>query len=90
MSLVTPFPTTQRSLVKKALRDLSGQTGVRRLAAQVLMDIGVFGYTVAAKVDVRPRDGRRWFDYAREGIANFWPVARVTDSGCRSLARQRG
>ncbi|HKY93402.1 MAG TPA: fatty acid desaturase family protein [Nevskiaceae bacterium] len=74
-SLVTPFPTTRRSLAKKVLRDLTGQTGLRRLAAQVLMDIGVFGYTVAAKVDVRPRDGRRWLDYAREGIANTWRVA---------------
>ncbi|MFA5938240.1 MAG: fatty acid desaturase, partial [Sinimarinibacterium sp.] len=42
LSLVTPFPTTRRSLIKKCLRDLSGQTGVRRIAAQFLMDIGVF------------------------------------------------
>lgn len=74
-SLVTPFPTTRRSLVKKALRDLTGQTGLRRLAAQVLMDIGVFGYTVAATVEHRPRDGRRWTDYAREGVQNLWRVA---------------
>ncbi|MFA5941985.1 MAG: fatty acid desaturase, partial [Sinimarinibacterium sp.] len=74
MSLVTPFPTTRRSLIKKCLRDLSGQTGVRRIAAQFLMDIGVFKYTVAADVERRPRDGRRWTDYAREGLRNMAPM----------------
>lgn len=70
MSLVTPFPTSRKSLAKKFFRDLSGQTAPRRMAAQLLMDIGVFEYTVAAKVTPRPRAGRTVLDYAREGVRN--------------------
>lgn len=76
-SLVAPFPTTRRSLLKKFARDLSGQTGIRRVVAQFLMDIGVFEYTVAADVTRRPRNGRRWTDYAREGIRNMAPMLLV-------------
>ncbi|MGQ0699684.1 MAG: fatty acid desaturase family protein [Panacagrimonas sp.] len=71
MSLVTPFPITRKSLAKKFLRDLTGQTAPRRIAAQFLMDIGVFEYTVAAKVTHRPRAGRSSWDYAREGVRNL-------------------
>ncbi|MGQ0621101.1 MAG: fatty acid desaturase family protein [Panacagrimonas sp.] len=71
MSLVRPLPVTRRSLVKKFFRDLSGQTGVRRMAAQFLMDIGVFRYTVAAEVERLPRDGRSVRDYVRTGFRNL-------------------
>lgn len=74
ISLVRPFPTTRRSLARRFLRDLTGQTGVRRLAAQFLMDIGVFGYTVAAEVERLPRDGRTTADYVRAGLRNFAPA----------------
>ncbi|MCC2656660.1 MAG: fatty acid desaturase [Panacagrimonas sp.] len=73
LSLVRPFPTTRRSLAKRFLRDLTGQTGVRRLAAQFLMDIGVFGYTVAAEVEHLPNAGRTTRDYVRAGLRNFAP-----------------
>lgn len=73
LSLVRPFPTTQRSLLKRFWRDLSGQTGVRRLVAQFLMDIGVFGYTVAAEVERLPRAGRSRGDYLLAGLRNFLP-----------------
>ncbi len=77
LSLVTPFPTTRKGLLKKCLRDLTGQTAVRRIGAQVLMDIGVFEYTVAATVTPRPRGARRWTDYAREGLRNMAPMLLV-------------
>jgi fatty acid desaturase len=77
MSLVTPFPTSRRSLRRKLLRDVAGVSGVRRVIGQVLMDIGVLQYTVAADVKPRPRDGRRWTDYAREGIRNMTPMLLV-------------
>lgn len=73
LSLVRPFPTTRRSLLKRFMRDLTGQTGVRRLAAQFLMDIGVFGYTVAADVERLPRNGRTTRDYVRAGLRHFLP-----------------
>lgn len=74
LSLVRPFPTTRKSLVKKFLRDLSGQTGLRRIGAQLLMDIGVFKYTVSAEVERIARGDRRWTDYARAGIRNLGPM----------------
>lgn len=72
VSLTRNLPTTRRSLKKKFLRDLTGQTAVRRLGAQFLMDIGVFGYTVAAEVERLPRNGRRWRDYALSGLQIMW------------------
>jgi fatty acid desaturase len=71
MSLVRPFPTTRRSLAKKFLRDLTGQSGVRRMIGQFLMDVGVFKYTVAANIERRPPDGRIFRDYLREGAKNM-------------------
>lgn len=71
LSLVRPLPVTRRSLVKKFLRDLSGQTGLRRMAAQFLMEIGVFKYTVAAEVERLPQAGRGPSDYLRDGLRNM-------------------
>ncbi|WP_420467933.1 fatty acid desaturase family protein [Panacagrimonas sp.] len=75
LSLVRPFPTTRRSLIKKFWRDLSGQTGLRRMGAQLLMDTGVFKYTVAAEVERIPRGDRRWNDYGCTGLRNLGPMA---------------
>lgn len=74
MSLVTPFPTARRSLVKKILRDISGLTGLRRILGLVGMDLGMLEYTVAAEVKHCPRNGRRWTDYAAEGLRNMSPM----------------
>ncbi|MEM8793102.1 MAG: fatty acid desaturase family protein [Pseudomonadota bacterium] len=35
LKLSRPFPTTRASLMRKAFRDLTGQTGVKQLAAQI-------------------------------------------------------
>ena len=40
LSLATPFPTTRKSLGRKIFRDLSGQTGWKRLKAIVARDLG--------------------------------------------------
>ena len=73
-SLSRPFPTHRASLLRKFARDLSGLSGLRRLFGQLLMDLGVLEYTVAADVKRRPRDGRTWRDYAREGLRNMTPM----------------
>lgn len=70
-SLSHPFPTTKGSLARKLLRDVSGISGLRRMLGLVLMDIGVLEYTVAADVKKRPRNGRTFRDYAREGLHNM-------------------
>ncbi|MFA5123091.1 fatty acid desaturase family protein [Zavarzinia sp.] len=71
LSLVAPFPTSRASLRRKFVRDLTGATGLKRLLGLALMDIGALTYTVSGGARRRPRDGRRWTDYAREGIRNM-------------------
>ncbi|MDO9001902.1 MAG: fatty acid desaturase family protein [Aquabacterium sp.] len=68
LSLVKPFPASRSSVRRKFLRDLSGLSGLRRIVGQVLMDMGVLQWTVAADIVKLPRDGRRWHDYAAEGL----------------------
>ncbi len=74
-SLVAPFPTTRGGLLRKLLRDISGLSGLRRIVGLVLMDIGVFEFTVSADPVRRPRNGRQFQDYLREGVHNMWPMA---------------
>ncbi|WP_394836696.1 fatty acid desaturase family protein [Pendulispora rubella] len=69
-SLADPFPVSRRSLVRKFARDLVGITAVKRVIGLVLMDLEVLEYTVAANVTRRPRNGRRFFDYAKAGLRN--------------------
>ena len=58
LGLVTPFPTTRASMIRKVLRDLSGIAGLKRIAALLLMDFGFLTYTAsfgAQKVDLKDR-----------------------------------
>lgn len=74
LSLVDPFPCSRWSMTRKLFRDLSGQTGLRRMLGLILMDAGQLKYTVAAEVEVLPRNGRSLWDYIRTAIKNFMPV----------------
>ncbi len=55
LSLVTPYPTTRRSLARKLARDLLGVTGLKRMVGLALMDLGYLEYTVAGDAIRRPR-----------------------------------
>ncbi|MES2090095.1 MAG: fatty acid desaturase, partial [Pseudomonadota bacterium] len=68
LSLTRPFPASAGSVTRKFLRDLSGLSGIRRVVGLVLMDLGVITWTVAADTQPRPRNGRVWRDYAKEGL----------------------
>lgn len=70
LSLIEPFPTTRRSLVRKFARDLFGATGLKRWLGLMLMDFEVLGYTVAGDAKRLPRNGRRALDYVRAGARN--------------------
>lgn len=74
MSLVTPFPGSRGSLIRKFIRDLTGQTGLRRMVGLIGMDVGILKYTVAAEVERLPQEGRTWKDYLREGAKNMGPM----------------
>lgn len=54
LHLSSKFPTTRASLKRKFLRDLSGQTGIKQLAGQILMSFRLAGdhdAMDAAKID---------------------------------------
>jgi fatty acid desaturase len=70
LDLVTPFPTTRRSLARKFARDLLGPTAIKRTLGQALIACGILEYTVSSNVRRVPRDGRGILDYVRAGIRN--------------------
>lgn len=70
LDLVTPFPTTRRSLARKFARDLLGPTAIKRIVGQVLIACGVLEYTVSSNVRRVPRNGRSSLHYLRAGIRN--------------------
>ncbi|HEX4896584.1 MAG TPA: fatty acid desaturase family protein [Solimonas sp.] len=63
ISLHASYPVTRRSMLRKFARDLSGLTGLKTMLGLVLMDAGVFKWTVANHLTPLPQAGRRWFDY---------------------------
>jgi fatty acid desaturase len=83
-SLAVPYPRSRRSMRRRLWRDLTGQTGLRRVAAQLLMDIGVLRYTVAAEVERLPRNGRSGWAYAAQGLRNLAGVV-LTNLGLFAL-----
>jgi fatty acid desaturase len=57
LGLVTPFPTTCASVARKLLRDLSGLSGLKRVAALLAMDLGFITYTASTTAErTDPRD----------------------------------
>ena len=76
-SLVSPFPTTRASLRRKFLRDITGVGMFRRVLGLMLMDMGALKWTVASDVEWLPRNGRRWWNYAWQGLRNMAPVLLV-------------
>lgn len=73
-SLVTGFPISRASLLRKILRDLSGISGLKRVYGLLLMDFGFIEYTVAN--DVRPISqlGRAKWTVLKAGLKNLYPV----------------
>lgn len=74
ISLVAGLPTTRPSLVRKFLRDLTGQTGLKYLFGFFLMNAGLMKWTVASDVEWLPREGRRWWHFAGAFLKNAAPT----------------
>jgi len=72
LGLVEPFPTTRRSLGRKFIRDLTGISGLRRVAALLAMDLGFLTYS--ASVNQQRRDPGSVFDILRHGAHRLGPV----------------
>jgi fatty acid desaturase len=74
LSLVAGLPTTQRSLIRKFVRDISGITGIKFVAGRILMDLGVIEWTVTNEIKRIPQAGRTWWSYPLTFIKNSGPA----------------
>ena len=72
ISLHRDYPVSRASLARKLLRDACGITGLKIMLGMILMDAGVFKWTVANELERLPQDGRRWWDYPITFLRNAW------------------
>ena len=70
LSLVTGFPTTKKSLMRKFMRDLSGVTGFKFAVGRVLMDIEKMEWTVSNDRRWISQEGKHWSDYPKAFLKN--------------------
>ncbi len=70
LTLVAGLPTTRTSFARKFLRDVLGITGIKFVIGRVLMDAGVFEWTVTNDIRRIPQQGRAWWDYPLAFIKN--------------------
>jgi len=74
LPLVKGFPTTQRSLVRKLTRDVSGQTGVKNAFGLILMNAGILQWSVAGVATRLSNEERSMQDFIRSAFAELWPT----------------
>ncbi|MEO0323244.1 MAG: fatty acid desaturase family protein [Myxococcota bacterium] len=74
LCLVTPFPTSRASLLRKVARDLTGLAGLRRLVATFLMDTERLSYTASGGAR-RLGPGDRAPGVWRRGLRRLAPFA---------------
>lgn len=70
LSLVTGFPTSKKSLMRKFVRDLSGVTGIKFALGRILMDIEKMEWTVSNDRRWIEQQGRHWTDYPKAFLKN--------------------
>src|SRR5262249_15895290 len=61
-------------LARKLVRDAAGATGLKIVFGRLMMDAGVFEWTVSNDVRRIPRNGRRWYDYVLTAIRAMAPA----------------
>ena len=70
LSLVTGFPTSKKSVMRKFMRDLLGVTGFKFALGRVLMDVEKMEWTVSNDRRWISQEGRHWSDYPKAFIKN--------------------
>ena len=70
LSLVTGFPTSKKSVMRKFMRDLLGVTGFKFALGRVLMDVEKMEWTVSNDRRWIAQEGRHWSDYPKAFIKN--------------------
>ena len=75
LGLVTPFPTSKSSVLRKLARDIFGVTGARRVVGLIAMDLGFLTYTAstgAARKDPLAEGGLSLV--IKQALHNLGPV----------------
>lgn len=73
LSLTTGFPTTPRSMARKVWRDLSGQTGAKRLIGLSMIETGDIAMSSSGHFR-RAEGGRTWRQRFQAARANLLPT----------------
>ena len=58
--LTRGYPTSRRSMIRKLLRDLTGQTGVKSLTGLIMMHLGYLKYNLGGKIERIDQSKRSW------------------------------
>jgi fatty acid desaturase len=74
ITLHADYPVSRASLARKMLRDISGLTGMKIAFGLVMMDAGVFKWTVANHIERLPQQGRRPTEVAMTTLRNMGPL----------------
>ncbi|MDJ0839301.1 MAG: fatty acid desaturase family protein [Acidobacteriota bacterium] len=74
LGLVTPFPVSRLSMMRKLARDLIGVTAVKRIVAQLAMDFGLITYTASHGAKRIDQTNRSFWDVLALGAKNLFPV----------------
>lgn len=74
ISLHAGYPVTRASLTRKLLRDASGLTGLKLAYGLLMMDAGVFKWTVANHIERLPQAGRTWGERLTTTARNMAPM----------------
>ncbi|HVH97482.1 MAG TPA: fatty acid desaturase family protein [Enhygromyxa sp.] len=89
LGLITPFPITRASLLRKFARDLLGLTGLRRVLGLLAIDFGLLSYTASTGARRLDQTGRSVGDVIACGARNFGPVL-ISNATLALLLRASG
>jgi fatty acid desaturase len=74
ISLHEGYPVTRKSMARKMARDIVGLTGIKLVFGLVMMDAGVFKWTVANNVERLPQEGRTALERIATALRNMAPM----------------
>lgn len=74
IGLSRPFPCGRGALVRKLTRDVLGISGVKRVIALAMMDMGLLTYTVSDTAERIPRGDRSWASLTWTGLRSASPT----------------
>ena len=75
--LVSTYPVSRSSFLRKAFRDLSGLSGIKRVYGLFLMDLGLIEFTVSNSVTKIDQNGRSVFGIIKSAFQYLGPVLLV-------------